>query len=714
MWCRFGALAHGCLAALILVSLATCATVPPSEPQKRPVAAASADHTSRVSPDFRSRLLAVDAYRGGPPRSRSASVRYDAVRGLPFLVERLTEGIDDPFEKARVIHDWIALNIAYDEPAYRSSKIPAQDPVSVISSGKAVCHGYSNLYKALCELAGIPCQTIEGWADSGEKVDPFSPRNVGESNHAWNAVLLKGAWYLVDTTWDAGQVTGTTWKRDFVTSWFLAEPEVMIYRHLPEDPVWQLTSRVTTAREFAQFPFLESEYFEAFEKGAPELKRAYKVGGAVTLELPTPKADARVSYSLWPYPRKDENNTLMDCLSVRREGASTRVTVAFPKPGRYQLFIERAPDGPIPTGAFISRVVGVIGIEAADSGLLGVPRVHALLANEFSLLEPLEDPLLADTKHRFRLTLPESWVLRVRGDGVPPQVFAPVKGGACEFDLKTPHSGTLTLYAETPPSKELHYLARFGITTTGPARSRAETEITASRPAGPVAVDDCLTLSFACSRKLTLRCFLAETKSNERGLFTTQRQSDRVIVTPVDRGSQVEIWFPGAGKHNLRIEADADGYSRTFEYHVAVTRGTSWDGFLRMAAGRFLESDDAAGLSALIRSLESVVPTSPWPSIFDAPLRDGRTLLQLACANGKARIAALCLDSRVDPDWTDAKGMTPLMLAVQAQSEEIVRLLLSRGSHPRLKDFAGKSALDHAASGSSDAIRALLREATRR
>jgi len=88
-------------------------------------------------------------------------------------------------------------------------------------------------------------------ACSGDENDVFSPQELGRTNHAWNAVLLNGAWYLVDATWDAGRDTGGQWVRDFVTDWFLCEPEAMIMRHLQENPIWQLKYPVTTAEEFA-------------------------------------------------------------------------------------------------------------------------------------------------------------------------------------------------------------------------------------------------------------------------------------------------------------------------------------------------------------------------------------------------------------------------------------------------------------------------------
>jgi transglutaminase-like putative cysteine protease len=97
-------------------------------------------------------------YRQGDPRERARSVtgRFS----LDDLVARLVGGVDDPAEKTRIIHDWEALNISYDFSAFFSGQIPPQDAGSVLESRKAVCEGYSNLFKAMCGRAGVACAVI--------------------------------------------------------------------------------------------------------------------------------------------------------------------------------------------------------------------------------------------------------------------------------------------------------------------------------------------------------------------------------------------------------------------------------------------------------------------------------------------------------------------------------------------------------------------------
>jgi hypothetical protein len=74
---------------------------------------------------------------------------------LPGVVASLISGVSDQFQKAKILHDWICDNIAYDTDMYFSGRITAQDYVSVLKKKKGVCSGYTNLMNQMCELANI-------------------------------------------------------------------------------------------------------------------------------------------------------------------------------------------------------------------------------------------------------------------------------------------------------------------------------------------------------------------------------------------------------------------------------------------------------------------------------------------------------------------------------------------------------------------------------
>jgi hypothetical protein len=76
----------------------------------------------------------ISRYRTAEPHPRALKVPADLSSlifrhpygNLNKLVDFLIRGIDDPFEKARVLHDWTALNITYDWQNYISGTIPSQ------------------------------------------------------------------------------------------------------------------------------------------------------------------------------------------------------------------------------------------------------------------------------------------------------------------------------------------------------------------------------------------------------------------------------------------------------------------------------------------------------------------------------------------------------------------------------------------------------------
>ena len=58
---------------------------------------------------------------------------------------------------------------------------------SALNGRYTKCTGYACLFKAICEVSGIDCWMVFGYAGGG---------------HAWNQVRINGKWYYVDPTWN--------------------------------------------------------------------------------------------------------------------------------------------------------------------------------------------------------------------------------------------------------------------------------------------------------------------------------------------------------------------------------------------------------------------------------------------------------------------------------------------------------------------------------
>lgn len=88
------------------------------------------------------------------------------------------------YEKLKSIHDGICQMTTYTLNAPM-----AHQPTGVFLKGQAVCEGYAEALKLLCDRENIPCIIVVGTGNGGA--------------HEWNYVQMEdGKWYGMDVTWD--------------------------------------------------------------------------------------------------------------------------------------------------------------------------------------------------------------------------------------------------------------------------------------------------------------------------------------------------------------------------------------------------------------------------------------------------------------------------------------------------------------------------------
>lgn len=195
--------------------------------------------------------LAAQNYRGMD--KRATSVPESETKSIKQLAVYLTSTARNDHEKARAIYVWLTNNITYSDTTVTNGWLGTnenyiqQQADNVLRNRTAVCEGFANLYKALCEEAGLRAEFVTGIVkDNGV---------VADVSHAWNAVQLGGQWYLSDPTWGSGYAD--YWTNEFVPKYqeefFLILGEKMIQSHLPDDPIWQLLPNPLTEREFREF-----------------------------------------------------------------------------------------------------------------------------------------------------------------------------------------------------------------------------------------------------------------------------------------------------------------------------------------------------------------------------------------------------------------------------------------------------------------------------
>jgi transglutaminase-like putative cysteine protease len=278
------------------------------------------------------------------PRVRSLprDVETDLVSVAKYLVREERE----PFQRIKALHDYVASRVEYDVRAYRSRTYPPQTPEAVFQNRRAVCAGYANLFAAMGHAVGEEVVTLTG--------DVPTPGEDWEfEGHAWNAVRIEGAWYLVDVTWDAGHVSGDLFTRSYTTNYLFMPPREFLQMHLPDEPGWQLletpldrgeamrqarayvqqhyASRIEPQKPRTEHPTGEKRVWEGIRIVEPSRPGA-EVRGRFTVELDNPrKLPAEVSLF-------NVQESRMEPCHPEYGGARFACTVLSRGPYRIQVF----------------------------------------------------------------------------------------------------------------------------------------------------------------------------------------------------------------------------------------------------------------------------------------------------------------------------------------------------------------------------------------
>ncbi|CAB4428841.1 unnamed protein product [Rhizophagus irregularis] len=176
------------------------------------------------------------------------------------LSKYLTKPWNEELDKLRCIFTWITENIRYDTDAFFGGNIKHCGPDDVLKTRKAVCDGYAGLFDKLTSDAGLKVWRISG-KSKGAGFKPGCNIESRQFDHAWNGVLYKGEFLLVDSTWGAGILNGMDFERRFEPFYFLCSPTQFIYSHYPEKPDHQYVEPKLTKEEFLDMPYVKPQFF---------------------------------------------------------------------------------------------------------------------------------------------------------------------------------------------------------------------------------------------------------------------------------------------------------------------------------------------------------------------------------------------------------------------------------------------------------------------
>jgi hypothetical protein len=209
--------------------------------------------------------------------SLAATVKYK--NDLYTLTQELTGPYSEQLLKARAIFKWITENIRYDYKFYNKYYYKSREPKTykckdgenceakrisweikyidkILRKRKAVCQGYSMLFKKIGDLAGLKSEIIPGYI----RTEYYQVGSVGRLDHAWNAVWIDSAYYLLDATWAAGTCGEDDngkllyFTKGFNDYYWLTPAADFARNHYPQNSKWVLLPNYTKDN-FAANPY---------------------------------------------------------------------------------------------------------------------------------------------------------------------------------------------------------------------------------------------------------------------------------------------------------------------------------------------------------------------------------------------------------------------------------------------------------------------------
>lgn len=194
------------------------------------------------------------------------------------LVSDLTRTSKTDIEKSRAIYFWITENISYDYKTYNKkknfksfkckSKTECELKISqwkekilnrVLNKKIAICGGYSELFKKMCNLAKVNCEVIEGYV----KTEPNQIGKMGVLDHAWNVLIIDNTYYYLDLTWASGTCSenkkGKLYKFYKVRNeyYWLTPIDKLSRNHFPKDTLLLVNSKYNK-KLFKNNPYIKN------------------------------------------------------------------------------------------------------------------------------------------------------------------------------------------------------------------------------------------------------------------------------------------------------------------------------------------------------------------------------------------------------------------------------------------------------------------------
>jgi hypothetical protein len=371
------------------------------------------------------------------------------VLNAPHTVENRVQSLSEYFlevaktdsEKARAIYRWITDRISYDLDTFFRGDLNNITGKEVLRTRKAVCSGYVVLFVELADAIGLKVEIISGHS-KGYGFDPVHVSYPVE-NHSWVAARIGDEWRLIDPTWGAGHIRADT--REFVKVfsefYFFADPDLLIYTHLPLDDKWQLRTEPVTRPEYFGYAMVSPHFFHYDLRFGEDSRLYIDTDGKYTARFTVPD-NVVVQCMITHTESGFEENPL-----IRFKESRLDIFTFLSRTGEYkiELYAREINDD---SGFFNLVTYYYLNNKSAET-IKSYPKVMGYYENSrASLVRPLKYTLTDTMAYDFEITIPGAEEAYLTNSTL--EWYTLERDNQRFYGTTTPGSGKILLVARFP------------------------------------------------------------------------------------------------------------------------------------------------------------------------------------------------------------------------------------------------------------------------
>ncbi len=152
------------------------------------------------------------------------SAQLKEVQGIASAIAAEANKLTSLYEKEKYVHDYIINHCSYIEP---EESVSANNVYGCLVLGRASCEGYSRSFQYIMNMLNVDNRLV-----TGESTDD----GVNYIGHMWNYIILDGAGYYVDLTWDDPKTEGVMLRHTYfnVTTADISKKHRNIEQDIPQ------------------------------------------------------------------------------------------------------------------------------------------------------------------------------------------------------------------------------------------------------------------------------------------------------------------------------------------------------------------------------------------------------------------------------------------------------------------------------------------------